>query len=112
MRQLPFAIWLSVLLLLLACTSTLAEEGRAGATPTVADDSDFYGGAYTPAELAALDKALWSENLTRTDLNFDKDFGKGCEYFPIVREMMADPLLIAPVLDELVHWQPPSFFYP
>ncbi|MDQ3023397.1 MAG: HEAT repeat domain-containing protein [bacterium] len=80
-------------------TAISAEEGRAGATPTVEANADSYGGAYTPAELAALDKALWTQNLTRTDLKFDKDFGKGHECFPIVREMMADPLRIGPHID-------------
>src|SRR5689334_6933016 len=76
-------------ILLLALLGVLASWRL---SPVFAQDE--YGGAYTPAELAALDKALWTQNLTRTDLNFDKDFGKGYACFPVVREMMADPLSI------------------
>lgn len=58
-----------------------------------------YGDTYTPEELAALDTALHAVNMDRTDLEFKKDFAKGYECFPVVRAMMAKPLIIAPWMD-------------
>ena len=57
---------------------------------------------YTPEELGAIDRALWAGNLTRDDLKFRKDYTKAYECFPWVKDMMADPLSIAPDMDGLV----------
>jgi hypothetical protein len=56
---------------------------------------------YTPEELHALDRALHAGNLDRHDLTFDKAQaeGKGC--LPVVREMLDDPLKIAPEMDRI-----------
>jgi hypothetical protein len=100
----------TVLLLLCLSLTARAEEsgplsvtsyppaGAAGDNGELSEvaDTDPYGSAYTAEELTQLDKALWAANLTRGDLNFHKDFGKGYECYPAVRQMMADPLLIAP----------------
>ena len=64
------------------------------------DDSP-YGDTYTPEELAALDEALWAGNMTREDMHFKKDYTEGYGCFPIVREMMDDPLRIAPWMDQI-----------
>jgi len=56
---------------------------------------------YTAAELSAIDRALWAGNMTREDMLFNKDYTKGYACFPIVRDMMHDPLLIAPFMDFL-----------
>jgi len=56
---------------------------------------------YTPEELAALDRALHAGNLTRADLAFDKAQAEGHGCLPIVREMLEDPLKIAPEMDRL-----------
>ncbi|MBN2082704.1 calcium-binding protein [bacterium] len=58
-----------------------------------------YGDTYTPEELAAIDRALWAANMTRTDMTFKKDYTEGHGCFPIVKEMMNDPLTIAPWMD-------------
>ncbi|MCH7471780.1 hypothetical protein IIA79_02380 [bacterium] len=73
------------------------------AQAAVPAESDPYGGTYTPEELAAIDRALWAGNMTREDLGFDKDYAKGYECFPIVREMMDDPLMIAPWMDRIAN---------
>lgn len=58
--------------------------------------------SYTPAELAALDRALEAANLDRTDLTFRKDLAEGHAAFELVREMLHDPLRIAPSIDAFV----------
>jgi hypothetical protein len=77
-----------------------AEDGQAGAS-TAPD----YGDTYTPEELAALDQALWAGNLTRADMHFMKDYGEGYGCFPIVHEMMDDPLKIAPWMDAVAAYR-------
>ncbi len=64
------------------------------AAHTYAQDS-----TYTDAELDALDRALAAGNLTRADLTFRKDVTKGHGCFPVVREMLSDPLSIARKMD-------------
>jgi len=59
------------------------------------------GETYTAAELSAIDRALWAGNLTREDMLFNKDYTKGYACFPIVRDLMHDPMLIAPFLDTM-----------
>jgi len=56
---------------------------------------------YTPEELQALDRALHAGNLTREDLTFDKAQTEGHGCLPVVREMLRDPLKIAPEMDRL-----------
>src|SRR5690348_5490747 len=60
-----------------------------------------YGATYTPEELAAIDQALHAINCTRQDMQFEKDYGKGYDCFPVVRDMLRDPLAIAPFAEEL-----------
>jgi hypothetical protein len=60
-----------------------------------------YGDTYTPEQLSALDQALHAINCTRQDLLFEKDYGKGYACFPVVREMLHDPLAIAPFVIDL-----------
>ncbi len=98
-----------ILLLLLLCCALGAqaadEPPAAPAAPAAAAAQALppvpaeYGASYTPEELAALDTALHAVNMDRTDLEFKKDFAKGYECFPVVREMMAKPLSIAPWMD-------------
>ena len=61
-----------------------------------------YGDTYTVEELAALDRALHAGNLDRTDLTFDKALTEGHGCLPVVREMLGDPLRIAPEMDRIV----------
>lgn len=56
---------------------------------------------YTPEELKALDRALHAGNLDREDLAFDKAQTEGFGCLPKVREMLRDPLTIAPEMDRL-----------
>jgi hypothetical protein len=56
---------------------------------------------YTAEELAALDRALHAGNLDRHDLTFDKAQAEGHGCLPRVREMLEDPLKIAPEMDRL-----------
>ena len=61
-----------------------------------------YDYRYTPEELSALATALQAGNMEMSDLGFDKDYAQGYECFPIIREMMDDPLKIASWMDEFV----------
>jgi hypothetical protein len=97
-------------LLLIACllTVTLCVIASAQDAPASAEAAEAvgqaapdYGDTYTPEELAALDQALWAGNLTRADMRFMKDYGEGYGCFPIVHEMMDDPLSIAPWMDQM-----------
>src|SRR5687767_3760843 len=92
MRAITIALVVSSCLLL----GAVDPQAAAASDPHLA-----YGDTYTSAELAALDRALWAGNMTRADLGFNKDLGKGHECFPVVREMMADPLYIAEEIDWL-----------
>ncbi len=57
---------------------------------TAGDETEGpYDGAWTPAELQALDRALHAANLTREDLTFKKDLTKGHACLPVVRAMLA-----------------------
>ncbi|MCX6644930.1 MAG: HEAT repeat domain-containing protein [bacterium] len=78
--------------------------GAFAQTPDPADIvlPDNWVGTYTPEEIAAIERALWSANLTLEDLNFRKDFTYGYECFPIVKEWMAHPMDIAPGMDKMV----------
>jgi hypothetical protein len=73
----------------------------AATLPAVAQDAP-YGDTYTAEELAALDTALEAGNLVRHDLTFDKALTKGHGCFPVVKEMLWDPLRIAPGMDAIV----------
>jgi len=72
------------------------------AAPLRADDKPKGSGTYTAAELAALDRALHAANLDRNDLTFRKDLAKGHACLSVVREMLHDPLKIAPEIDAFV----------
>ncbi len=85
--------------------AALAQTGDA----TAVEVPEAWAATYTPEELAAIDRALWAANLTREDLSFKKDYTKGYQCFPIVRDMMADPLSIAADMDGMIagiaQWQ-------
>ncbi|MCB1216055.1 HEAT repeat domain-containing protein [bacterium] len=83
-------------LLLLCCLATGVLPARAEL-----EGSENNYGAYTLDELNALEQALNAGNMTLADLQFDKDYAKGHGCFPIIREMMADPLQIAQWMDKL-----------
>jgi hypothetical protein len=68
---------------------------------TTAGAQDLAGDTYTAEELAALDRALWAGNMTREDMRFKKDYTAGHGCFSVVKEMMHDPLRIAPWMDEV-----------
>ena len=82
-----------VALLLVASLVALAPGVRAG------EERGLYGDTYTAEELAGLDRALHAANMTRADLTFRKDMTKGHACFTSVRDMLRDPLAIAPFLD-------------
>ena len=92
--------------ILISLTICLLLLGYAGAEDAIHPEGvevpEEWVDTYTPEELAAIDRALWAANLTRDDLKFRKDYTKGHECFPWVRDMMADPLSIAPDMDGLV----------
>lgn len=81
------------LALLLPATLPLRADPPAPPAPSP------YGDTYTPEELTALDRALHAGNMTREDLTFRKDMAKGHACLDIVREMLRDPLTIAPFMD-------------
>ncbi len=72
-----------------------------------------YGDTYTPEEMAAIERILWGGNMTLDDLHYKKDYTEGHACFPIVREMMNDPLMIAPWMDKwAARWeQSPSLVF-
>ena len=84
-----------IFLVLLLCAALCSSALRANAQ----DSSSTYGETYTQAELDALSEALHAGNMTIADMRFEKDYAKGHACFPIVREMMDDPLLIASWMD-------------
>ncbi len=84
----------------LAAAASIVALALCSATAVRAQD-DPYDGAYTPEELAALDTALEAGNLLRADLTFRKDVTQGVGCIPEVREMLRDPLRIAPFMDRL-----------
>ncbi len=63
---------------------------------------DAWANTYTPEELGAIQRALWAGNMTLEDLKFRKDYTKAYGCFPIIKDMMADPLSIAPDMDAMV----------
>lgn len=81
------------LLLLAVLPALLAAEPPPAASP--------YPGTYTPEEWAALERALHAGNLTPADLTFRKDLTQGTYGLATVRDLLRDPLRIAPVLDDL-----------
>ena len=94
------ALWLCAM----PAATTMAEE-QAGADEGAYSREKLltaFDLAYTPEELAAIDRALWAANMDRHDLRFNKDFTKGYQCFPVVRRMMDDPLIIAPFMDKFV----------
>ena len=97
MRTATIASLLLVVILLCAVGSSSAGSYELSALG--AELSAQLGETYTEAELAAIDRALWAGNMTREDMLFNKDYTKGYACFPIVRDMMHDPLLIAPFMD-------------
>jgi hypothetical protein len=85
--------------IVLALPAAFVAPVRAQDAP--AQEVSRYGDTYTKEELAALDRALHAGNLTREDLTFRKDMTKGIGCLPVVREMLRDPLRIAPVMDQI-----------
>lgn len=61
----------------------------------------FAQDTYTPEELIALDRALHAGNLDRRDLDFDKAQTEGHGCLPVVRDMLEQPLVIAPQMDHI-----------
>lgn len=107
MSRYSYRCFIPLLLALVLALIASADQPGAPAAPAAAAPVTAplppvpaeYGDSYTPEELAALDTALHAANMDRTDLEFKKDFAKGYECFPVVREMMAQPLYIAPWMD-------------
>jgi len=93
-----FITSMAICILFISGLSAGAEDVQ----PAKADVPAEWASTYTPEELGAIDRALWAANFTREDLKFRKDYTKGYDCFPIVREMMADPLSIAPDMDKMV----------
>lgn len=86
----------------LARLACLAAALVATVPATAADPAPSpYGATYTAEELAALDRALHAGNCTREDLTFRKDMAKGIGCFPVVKDLLRDPLLIAPTMDAI-----------
>ena len=86
-----------VALVLLVLVAWLAPGVGAGEVPL------GYGATYTAAELAALDRALHAANMDREDLRFRKDLTDGHACSQTVRDMLGDPLRIAPWMDGMAH---------
>ncbi len=68
-------------------------------SPGRATGDESAGASYTAAELEALDRALHAVNMDRRDLGFRKDVAEGHAALSVVRELLADPLRIAPEID-------------
>ena len=104
-RFISFALLGAGLLGLNLLCSAAQNQPPASSPPSAAEgtttDEGAYGDTYTAEELAAMDTALHAVNMDRTDLTFKKDYAKGYECFPVVREMMADPLSIAAWMDKV-----------
>jgi len=100
MTRLPARLWI-LFLLLLGLPAGLLGAGDVRADPPEDASPSNEADSYTPAELAALDRALEAANLTRTDLTFRKDMAKGLACLASVRAMLHDPLRIAPTIDRL-----------
>ncbi len=99
MRTATFASLLLVVILLCTAGSSRADSYELSGLGAIL--AAQMGETYTAAELSAIDRALWAGNMTREDMRFNKDYTKGYACFPIVRDMMHDPLLIAPFMDML-----------
>ncbi len=76
-------------------------EARILAGAPELDAKKQFSRTYTEKELHALDKALKAANLEREDMNFDKDNAHGHFALPVVKDMLANPLNIAPFTDSL-----------
>ena len=85
--RLPWTLLVGIVLLL-------------GAPPAGAEPPS--GETYTEAELSALDRALEAANLDRESLTFRKDLAKGHACLEVVKDLLRDPLAIAPTIDALV----------
>lgn len=108
-RRFLSAIFISVslaLLILLPCMNTFAAEKEI--LPQAELDACFAGGfnmesqmteTYTTDELNALDKALEAMNMNRHDMSFRKDYTEAHLAFPIILDMMKNPLHIAAYMD-------------
>lgn len=81
------------------CFGALVSGGLGADPPPSGPAASPYGATYTAEELAALDRALHAVNCDRGDLEFRKDLAKGTGCFPLVKEMLRDPLRIAAAMD-------------
>ncbi len=68
------------------------------------DDPPDMEDTYTLDEINAIERSLWAANLTLEDLNFRKDYTEAYECFPIVKDMLADPMRIANDIDSMIWW--------
>jgi len=97
-KILKSAVVIILSILVLAPWAAPAQE----ATTTYAPTADTWGNTYTPDEIEAIEKALWAANLTLEDLNFRKDYTEGTDCFPVVRDMLAEPMIIASEMDRML----------
>ncbi len=98
----------SLLVILLSCHDNIAVATEEKPIPSQRElDSCFTGFSmdsqipqtYSGAELKALDRALSAMNMNRHDMSFRKDYTEAHLAFPIILDMMKNPLHIAPYMD-------------
>jgi len=104
-----FLATLTILLVMNVGRNVIAQEHELPSQDVL--DSSFAGGfslesemklAYTPEEIQALERALAANNMNLHDMDFKKDYTKGYLALPIILDMMAHPLHIAPYMDGFV----------
>ncbi|MCD6216859.1 HEAT repeat domain-containing protein [bacterium] len=105
---LQFCVLSSLLVILLSCQDNIAVATEEKPIPPQIElDSCFtrfsmdsqIQQTYSDAELMALDRALSAMNMNRHDMSFRKDYTKAHLAFPIILDMMKNPLHIAPYMD-------------
>jgi hypothetical protein len=102
------AIFISMILALLLIPGMNTFAAEKEILPQAELDACFAGGfnmetqltqTYTTEELNALDKALEAMNMNRHDMSFRKDYTEAHLAFPIILDMMKNPLHIAAYMD-------------
>ena len=105
---LRFCVLLPLLAILLSCHDNIAVATEEKPIPAQQElDSCFAGFSmdsqiqqtYSDAELMALDRVLSAMNMNRHDMSFRKDYTEAHLAFPIILDMMKNPLHIASYMD-------------